>query len=149
MWCEMSDAVKYAKRCIITKIMQTPYNCLRPLFFCSAHRLHLITTKAVKEDECVGDVHAIAFVGQQPLKRQDLLSTGREIIDRELIVYHHPPPPEISEHVDRLLRHTLSRHEEMVRGRIVQSASTGRQYEALESKKNSATHSSTDSRAWA
>ena len=116
---EVPDSAAYNKRDMAYKLAKLHINCLSTPLFCVAHRIHRIITLAVDEDRWVGDSHAQAFVGQQPLKRKQVHDAGAKVIDRDLEVFFCEPPPAVTAHVERLLNHTLARHDGIVRGRIV------------------------------
>jgi hypothetical protein len=62
MGMELPDGVKYVQRMIHFKAALAPRNYFDPDITCAVHRLHRIIVLSLREDDIVGDDHAIAFV---------------------------------------------------------------------------------------
>ena len=120
VFVEVPDAVAYTKRQCYHKAKQLPTNCFYIVLCCLVHRLHRITTLALREDELVGDCHAKALISNNLHHKPLMRKSARAIVDRDLIVIHgSSPAQEHLDHIDRVIYHTRLRREGIVRGRLV------------------------------
>ena len=116
--CELPDNATANKREQIFIGNSLPVNCFYPFGNCAVHRVHRIVALARREDDAVGDCHAISFTGQQ-LDKRDKIHAAVQGIVSELVVIHGPPPDEVAHHMKRVLHHTVRRGYGIVRGRLV------------------------------
>ena len=86
---------------------------------CSAHRLNRVATRALKEEESIGDIYTIKYVAQNSAQAGRLAKALRELCDDMHIIYDdtNHPNPDLTRRTKAILEATTLRRYE-VTGRI-------------------------------
>jgi hypothetical protein len=85
---------------------------------CVGHVGHLIIEDGMSEKEVIGDMHAIQYIAHIPSTFNRMVATARRFILEHLELHSGPPPIEYAQHTSAVLRHTIRRYADYVRGRL-------------------------------
>ena len=86
---------------------------------CCAHLLHRVIVSSIREDDIVGDCHAVYVITRNPAHRDRLVAAAFAVIEEDFDVMPGSPPAEATAHMREILEHTLLRTLDHTAGSLV------------------------------
>ncbi len=84
---------------------------------CVAHKVHLVVSGVTRENDLIGNVHALEFIFRIKSRQDQILRALKELVFEELELLPGPPDPAVMQLNRLAVEHTLLRFEEQVRAR--------------------------------
>ena len=117
---EVPDNASYNYRKMHQTALDLPSNMLYVSDGCSAHICHRIVEASTREQDIIGELHAVSWTCGLPKHHQRMMKEARDIVNEELV--WHPgiaPQAEWTEIMEDVLQHTTGRTNEMIKGGIL------------------------------
>ncbi len=95
-----------------------PKECWYVADACACHVVHLIIEDSIDEVKLVCDVHAVAFITHVPSRFNHMVAKYRDYVLQFANTKQGAPDAKFAIHTRAVLRRTLRRHDDLVRGRL-------------------------------
>jgi hypothetical protein len=115
---EVPDSARSVKRKLKATGPFLPKECLYVADACASHVVHLIIEDSIDEVKLVCDVHAVAFITHVPSHFNRMVAKYRDYLLQFANIKQGAPDAKFAIHTRAVLRRTLRRHDDLVRGRL-------------------------------